>query len=355
MTKNNTYITIMAGGIGSRFWPASRKDMPKQFLDILGTGKSLIQQTFQRFLALAPPENILILTNERYKNLVLEHLPELPPNNVLCEPSMNNTAPAIAYAALRLKAMNPEAVFIVAPSDHVVLKSDVFIDKLRLALQFASDNKALVTLGIQPSRPDTGYGYIEMTTDNIDQLHNDIVPVKRFVEKPDLQTAKSYLKSGNFLWNAGIFIWHVNTILEAFKNHTTGILEPLEEQYDLLNTQSEQSYIDRVYPNTTKISIDYAILEKADNVYTLPSDIGWSDLGTWNSLYAYLEKDADGNVIQSPSAQLYDTKDCYIRMPKDKKIVMKGLKDYIVIDEGDVLLIYPKNLEQEIKNIKHDH
>lgn len=345
----NKYIAIMAGGVGSRFWPASRESLPKQFLDILGVGKSLIQLTYDRALQLVPKENILIATNKRYKGLVNEHLPEITDNQILLEPSRNNTAPCIAYLALKIANQNPDATFAVWPSDHVILKEAEFNTKMNLAFSYAAKGEALVTLGIQPTRPDTGYGYIEVN-------HKDgvqaIEKVVQFKEKPDLETAQAYLDAGNYFWNAGIFIWSVKAVKEAFQNNAPSILEVLSEDISKYNTAEEQEYIDRVYPNTEKISVDYALLERSKNVYTIPADIGWSDLGTWNSLHAYLEKDKNDNVMQGVILSAVDCEDNFIRLPRTKKAVIKGLKNMIVIDEGDVLLIYPKDEEQEIKSVR---
>lgn len=343
---SNTYVAIMAGGVGSRFWPASRDAQPKQFLDILGVGKSLIRLTYERFLKLCPSENILIVTNKKYRELVKEHIPELDYSQILCEPSMNNTAPCVAYTALRLKAMNESANFIVAPSDHVILKEDVFVNKLETALDFTSKNDALVTLGITPTRPDTGYGYINFEEESKGELHK----VKRFMEKPNLETAQKFLASGDYLWNGGIFVWNVNTVLKSFRKNAPEILDILEQGSNYYNTPKEQDFIDETYPTTPKISVDYAIMEKADNIYTIPSDIGWSDLGTWNSLYAYRDKDENGNVVNG-RVVMEETKDCFIRTKEDKLTIIKGLEDFIVVDEGDVLLVYPKKLEQEIKGL----
>ncbi len=346
MGKNNTYVAIMAGGVGSRFWPASRDSYPKQFLDILGVGKSLIRLTFERFLNLCPAENILIVTNKKYRSLVKEHLPELEFSQILCEPSMNNTAPCVAYTALRLKAMNEDANFIVAPSDHVILKENVFLDKLRTALDYTAKNNALVTLGITPTRPDTGYGYINFGN----AVEGEVHKVKRFMEKPNLDKAKEFLESGDYLWNGGIFIWNVNSILDSFRKNAPDILDILEKGNQYYNTFQEQDFINEAYPTTPKISVDYAIMENADNIYTIPSDIGWSDLGTWNSLYSYRDKDENGNVITG-KVIAEETKDCFIRTKEGKLTLIKGLEDFIVVDEGDILMIYPKKLEQEIKGV----
>ncbi len=343
------YIAIMAGGVGSRFWPASREDKPKQFLDITGTGQSLLQMTVERFKKIVPVENIFIVTNKKYKELVKEQLPELSDNQIIGEPSRNNTAPCVAYTALKLASLDPNANMVVAPSDHLILKEDAFLEQIKKALDFASENDALLTLGIKPTRPDTGYGYI-----HFDEGQNGVNPVKAFKEKPDLAKAKEYVASGDYLWNAGIFIWSVKSVLKAFENYANEIYKILSEDNSAYNTSSEQAYIDRVYPTTPSISIDYAIMEKADNVFTLPSDIGWSDLGTWGSLHAESKKDADNNVILAEKVILAEAKNNMIRLPKGKLAVIKGLEDFIIIDEGDVLLIYPKSEEQEIKQVRKE-
>ena len=269
----------MAGGVGSRFWPASTEDTPKQFLDILGVGKSLLRLTFERFLNLVPADRILIVTNKKYKALTQFHLPELPEENILCEPSRNNTAPCVAYTALRLRAANPDAVFVTAPSDHIILKEETFLQKITEAFEYVESINAIVTLGIQPTRPDTGYGYIEVAdTDHAEA--KKIYKVASFKEKPNVDIAQSYLDAGNYLWNGGIFIWKAEDLINSFKLNAPDIINVLTEDESKFATPDEQSYIDRVYPNTPSISVDYAILEKADNVYTVPADIGWSDLGT---------------------------------------------------------------------------
>jgi mannose-1-phosphate guanylyltransferase len=340
------YIAIMAGGVGSRFWPSSTEDRPKQFLDILGVGKSLIRMTFERALRMVPADKILIVTNKRYKALVMDHLPELPEANILCEPSMNNTAPSIAYTALRIQSQHPDASFAVLSSDHVILKEDEFLHLLDLAFTAVSSRDVLMTLGILPTRPDTGYGYIQYKKNTQSQIFK----VQQFKEKPDLPTAQSYVNSGEYLWNAGIFVWSVNSILHAFQQYSHQIIETLSEDVSHYGERSEQAYIDRVYPSTESISIDYAILEKADNVYTIPADIGWSDLGTWNSLHAYLASDSDQVTIGN-NIHLIDSQNIIVMSNNEKKIVIKGLRDYIVVDENNALLIYPKTDEQEIKEV----
>lgn len=337
----------MAGGIGARFWPASRTSLPKQFLDILGVGKSLIRLTFERFLQLCPAENIFVVTNGMYKDLVKEHLPELSDNQILCEPSRNNTGPCVAYTALKLRDLNPAANLVIAPSDHIILQEKAFIDTLRKGLDFTARHDALLTLGIQPTRPDTGYGYINYEpVAAVDDVHK----VVRFTEKPPLDRAREFLASGEYLWNAGIFIWRVASVLEAFRAHAREILDVLEAE-GVYNTAGEQAFIDERYPQTPKISIDYAIMEKAENIYTIPSSFGWSDLGTWASLYAESARDEHGNALQGDLIQVHDTHNSFIRAPKDKLLVVGGLDDYIVVDTGDVLLIWPKSREQEIKGV----
>ncbi|MEM1323857.1 MAG: mannose-1-phosphate guanylyltransferase [Bacteroidota bacterium] len=353
--QSNTYVAIMAGGIGSRFWPASRTARPKQFLDILGVGKSLIRLTFERFLKLCPAQNIFIVTNGLYKDLVLEHLPELSENQVLCEPSRNNTGPCVAYTAFKLHSLNPEANFVIAPSDHIVLKEAIFIEALQKALNFTANNPALCTLGIKPSRPDTGYGYINYQQTAAEAAQSEDIggvhPVIKFTEKPDLERAQAFLDSGDYLWNAGIFIWRTSSILAAFEANASEIHRILAQGKALYNTSAEQAFIDQYYPTTPSISVDYAIMEKADNIYTIPVDFGWSDLGTWASLYAESDKGAANNVVTEGEVHALDTSNCLIRLPKDKLLVVKDLADYIIVDEGDVLLIYPKGKEQEIKAV----
>lgn len=345
--NNHTYVAIMAGGVGSRFWPGSREARPKQFLDMLGVGKSLLRLTFERFLPLCPASNIFIVTNAAYKDLIKTQIPEITDNQILCEPSRNNTGPCVAYTAFKLAALDPDANFVIAPSDHIVLKEQAFLDKIQTALDFASANDALVTLGIQPSRPDTGYGYIQKET----EVENGIYKVRRFAEKPDLKTAEQFVHSGEYVWNAGIFIWSVRSILAAFESFSPDIFDILKAGIGKYNTVDEQNFIDAHYPGTPNISVDFAIMEKARNVYTVPAEFGWSDLGTWASLHAECPKDEQGNVLQGDAIMALDVKNCLVRTPKGKLVVLKDLQDYIVVDEGDVLLVYPKSKEQEIKMV----
>lgn len=349
MTKNNSnnYILIMAGGVGSRFWPKSRNHFPKQFIDILGIGKSLLQLTYERFEKICPKGNIYILSNQQYLGLIQEQLQGIELNNVLLEPSRNNTAPCIAYASYKILKQNPKANIVVAPSDHLILKETEFLNRILQALDYTATNDALVTLGISPTRPDTGYGYINFQNDEIDGVHQ----VTKFLEKPVLEKAQEYLDSGDYLWNAGIFIWSGQSIKKAFKKHALEIHRLFEKGDDLYNTSGETLFIAENYPKSPNISIDYAILEKADNIYTIPAHIGWSDLGTWASLHEVAEKDQDNNALSVDHLHLEDTNNCIIHLPKGKAAVIKGLEDFIVVDDGKVLLIFPKENEQEIKAV----
>ncbi len=349
--NEHTYVAIMAGGVGSRFWPASREDKPKQFLDIAGDGRSLLRMTFERFLKLTSADKIYIVTNGRYKDLVLEHIPEISAQQILCEPSRNNTAPCVAYTAFKLHALDPEANFVIAPSDALIVNDTLFTANLNKALRYTAKHDALVTLGISPDAPHTGYGYIQFMDDATSTDTEDVYRVKRFAEKPDVETAKSFLKSGDYLWNAGIFIWRAKTILDAYESYAPEIYALLSHGLKYYNTEQEQSFIDEFYPQTPSISVDYAIMENATNIFTIPAQFGWSDLGAWGALYHETEKDKDGNVI-SGEVLLEDTHNSYIRAPKGKLVVVGGVDDLLVIDEGDVLLVYPRNREQEIKALR---
>ncbi len=349
--NKHTYVAIMAGGVGSRFWPASREDKPKQFLDIAGDGRSLLRMTFERFLKLTTADKIFIVTNAKYKDLCLEHIPEIEPNQILCEPSRNNTAPCVAYTAFKLHNLDPEANFVIAPSDALIVNDTLFAANINKALKFTAENDALVTLGISPDAPHTGYGYIQFIDNTSTTETEDVYRVKRFTEKPDLETARGFLKSGDYLWNAGIFIWRAKTILDAYESYAPEIYALLSQGLNYYNTGEEQSFIDEFYPQTPSISVDYAIMENAENIYTIPAQFGWSDLGAWGALYHETQKDKDGNVL-SGTIITEDTHNSYIRAPKDKLVVVGGIDDLLVIDEGDVLLVYPRNREQEIKALR---
>ena len=348
MTMNkNYYAILMAGGVGSRFWPVSTVEFPKQFHDMLGTGDTLIQKTFSRLAKIIPVENILILTNEKYNNLVLEQLPMVKQEQVLLEPSMRNTAPCILYASLKIQKQNPEALMVVAPSDHWIEDEDEFANNLKQCFDFCAAEKALMTLGIQPTFPNTGFGYIEF--DKTDS--NPIKKVNQFREKPNYETAKAFLASGNFLWNGGIFIWSAKAITEAFSQFQPVMNNLFLTGLDLFNTSEEKDFINDNYASAENISIDYAILEKANNVYVLPATFDWNDLGTWGSLHEKLDKDNNNNAIVNATVVLENASNNIIRANNKKIIVIVGLNDYIIVDKDDVLLIYPKSKEQDIKKI----
>ncbi|AXG73033.1 mannose-1-phosphate guanylyltransferase [Flavobacterium arcticum] len=343
--KDNYYAVIMAGGVGSRFWPVSTEQFPKQFHDMLGTGETLIQKTFSRLAKLIPHENIFILTNEKYNDLVLEQLPQVKQDQVVLEPAMRNTAPCILYASLKIKKLNPDAVMVVAPSDHWIENEDAFVDNLSHSFDYAEKENVLMTLGIQPTFPNTGYGYIEYNKTDI----NAIKKVLHFREKPDYETAKTFLSSGNFLWNAGIFIWSVKSVTTAFQKFQPSMYALFESGYDTYNAQGEEAFIDENYVKADNISIDYAVMESADNVYVIPATFGWNDLGTWGSLYDKLDKDENSNAVVNAKVFMENTTNNIIRTDKGKTVVIDGLDNFIVVDRGDILLIYPKDKEQEIK------
>jgi mannose-1-phosphate guanylyltransferase len=351
MNKNN-YAIIMAGGIGSRFWPISRTSYPKQFIDILGTGRTLIQNTYDRFLKICPKENIYVVTNEIYRDLVSTQLPDITANQVLTEPVMRNTAPCIAYGSFKIESLDPDAVIVVAPSDHLILDEPAFISAIEKSLAIASKNNCLITLGIKPSRPDTGYGYIQYTDQSLDR---DFYRVKTFTEKPTLEIAKTFLQSGDFLWNAGIFVWSAKAIVKAFNTHLPDMYELFADAKQYYNTPEEKSHVHNSYLQCTNISIDYGIMEKANNVYVLPSEFGWSDLGTWASIYDLADKDYVGNaVIPSEKVIMYDSSNCMVSMPGEKLVILQGLHDYIVVESNNTLLICPRDQEQNIKKVVAD-
>jgi len=351
--KNN-YCVIMAGGIGSRFWPMSRTSHPKQFIDILGSGKTLIQQTYDRFLKICPPENILIITHESYRDLVVEQIPEIKKNNILLEPSRRNTAPCIAYASYKIFALNPQANVVVAPSDHLIAKEDTFVKAIKSCLRKSAGEECLVTLGIKPTRPDTGYGYIQFKESDKTEKDERIKKVKTFTEKPDLEMAEFFVKNGDFLWNSGIFIWNLNSILNAFEKYMPDMNALFKEGLSKYNTPEEAAFIKQTYTVCKNISIDYGILEKADNVYVRSSAIGWSDLGTWGSLYEHSAKEEKGNAIVGKNVLAYNTKNCLVNMPKEKLVVLEGLEDYIVVESDDILLVCKKQNEQQIRQFVND-
>ena len=353
--NSSYYCVIMAGGIGSRFWPLSRTKKPKQFLDILGTGKTLIQQTFDRLKSVFPVENIFVVTNEDYNGLVMKQLPEISENQILLEPLRRNTAPCIAYANYKIRQKDSNAVILVSPSDHIILKEQEFIDVIKKGLEFVKGNDALLTLGIQPSRPETGYGYIQINGGKGKiELNDSIRKVKTFTEKPNQEMAELFLKSGDFFWNSGMFFWSLGSIQKAFELYLPEIDTLFKEGLELYNTPQESEFIGRVYSNCRNISIDYGIMEKAENVYVLCSDFGWSDLGTWGSLYDMLNKDENKNTKTGSNIFTYNTQNCIINIPDNKLAVIQGLDDYIIVESENILLICRKQDEQKIKNFVND-
>ncbi len=350
MQDKNKYCVIMAGGIGSRFWPISRTSKPKQFLDILGTGRSFIRHTYERFAPMVPPENFLVVTNEAYSQLVMDELPELAPEQVLGEPIGRNTAPCIAYAAFRLMARNPEADMIVTPADHLILDQEEFRKAINECVDFVRQNDALMTIGIKPSRPDTGYGYIQVESTHGD---SEIKKVRTFTEKPTLDLARVFVESGEFFWNSGIFVWKVKAIREALTEFLPDTEQLFASGEGAYGTPGEKQQIERIYSECRPISIDFGVMEKASNVYVRCSDFGWSDVGTWGSLYQHSPKDANGNVVPENSLT-YNTSNCIIKVPKDMMAVVEGLDDYIVVQSGNALMVCPKANEQNVKKFIDD-
>lgn len=364
----NNYCVIMAGGIGSRFWPESRNSRPKQFLDFFGTGQSLLQMTVNRFRELVPIENILIVTNVLYRDMMLEQLPELKPEQILCEPARRNTAPCVAYAVSHISGMvgrklgaksiadvdwaSPEshANIIVAPSDHMILREDKFISTLKVGLEHIAEHDSLLTLGMRPTRPETGYGYIQL--DDVEhKRENAVLPVKTFTEKPNLELAKVFYESGEFLWNSGIFLWNLHAIRKAFRAHQPIIADVFKKGDELMGTPAEEAFIQEMFPTCPNISLDYGIMEKADDVRVIYADFGWSDLGTWGSLYELGQKDADRNVPLHGNTLFYDSTDNVVTLPDGHLAVIEGLHDMIVAQNNDVLLICRKDHEQSIRQI----
>ena len=345
--NKNYYAIVMAGGVGSRFWPVSTVDFPKQFHDMLGTGETLIQKAVSRLTQIVPQENILILTNERYSEITLEQLPFIKPEQIVLEPVMRNTAPCILYASLKIKKMNPNAIMVVAPSDHWIEDEVQFVANLERSFQYCEQKDSLMTIGILPTFPNTGYGYIEY-----DKL--DVRPIKQVVqfrEKPDYATARKFIQSRNFLWNAGIFVWNVNAILKAYEMFNSEMFNLFQSGYSFLNTSDEKQFIIDNYSHAENISVDYAILEKANNVFVLPATFDWNDLGTWGSLHEKLDKDANNNAVVNATVVLENASDNIIRTSGKKLVVIDGVSNFIIVDKDDVLLIYPKEKEQDIKKI----
>ncbi len=349
--NQNTYCVIMAGGVGSRFWPMSRTNMPKQFLDILGTGKSLIQQTVDRFRNICPIENVYVVSNTEYGEIILEQIPDLKKEQILLEPLRKNTAPCLAYANHVIMKKNPNANIVVAPSDHIIMDENEFKRVIETAVDFVENKDTLLTLGIQPSRPETGYGYIQVSgTRDIEGIPC-LRRVKTFTEKPDLELAKIFMESGDFFWNSGMFIWSLRSITNAFDKYLPEMQALFADGESVYGTPEEEGFIEQVYGACDRISIDYGVMEKADNVYVMCANFGWSDLGTWGSLYEQFDRDTNGNAVNSPQFLSFDTKDCMVQIPDGKLAVIQGLEDYIVVDTNDVLLICRKQDEQKIRQM----
>lgn len=349
MNKDN-YCVIMGGGIGSRFWPFSRKSLPKQFLDFFGTGRSLLQQTFDRFNKIIPTENILVVTNDMYAGLVEFQLPELNPEQILLEPTRRNTAPCIAWASYHIRALNPNANIVVAPSDHLILKENEFLDAVVRGLEFVSQSDKLLTLGIKPNRPETGYGYIQIAEKEGENFYK----VKTFTEKPELELAKVFMESGEFYWNSGLFIWNVNSIIRAGERLLPELCNKLSVGKDVYGTPEEKKFIDENFPACPNISIDIGVMEKADNVYVSLGDFGWSDLGTWGSLYDLSEKDSKNNVVLKGESLIYNSQNNILVLPKGKLAVIEGLDGYLIAESENVLLICKKDEEHVIRKYVND-
>ena len=349
MTYNDTYVVIMAGGVGSRFWPYSRNYRPKQFLDVLDTGYSLIQLTNNRFKDICPQENVYVVTNEAYVDLVKEHLPELNDHQILSEPVGRNTAPCIAYASYKIASRNKNANIIITPSDHNVFKEKEFEEVVKLAVDAVAHSDKIVTIGIKPSRPETGYGYIQF----IPETDNEIKKVKTFTEKPELELARKFLDSGEFVWNAGIFIWNADTIKSAFEEYLPDMAELFAPGNSMFYSDQEDAFIKEVYAQCKNISIDYGVMEKAHNVYVVEADFGWSDIGSWSTLHDLKQKDQNNNVVEA-NVLTYNTKDCIVKGPSDKLIVVQGLEGYLVADIDNVLLICEKDNERQFRDFSAD-
>jgi mannose-1-phosphate guanylyltransferase len=350
---DNRYVIIMAGGVGSRFWPLSRKEKPKQFLDIVGTGETLIQQTYRRFKSVCPENNIFVVTSQEHKDLVIEQL-GIDPSRVLGEPFRRNTAPCLAYGTFRILKENPDAVITVTPADHLIVKEEQFCEVIKSCYSFAEANDGLITLGIKPDRPETGYGYIQADQKKPVKGYDNLLKVKTFTEKPDIDLAKVFIESGDFFWNSGIFIWNIKSILSALEKHMPDTYHVFDEGRNLYGTKQEKNFVGKTYAECRSISIDYGIMEKADNVYVMCTDIGWSDLGTWSSLSEHSAVDKKGNALVRGEVFVYESKGNILNIAPGKVAVLQGLKDFIIVDSDDVLLIVKRDDEQNIKQYLED-
>lgn len=354
MAQINNHLVIMAGGVGSRFWPMSTTERPKQFIDVLGVGRSLLQLTFDRFEGICKPEHVWVVTNRNYADIVYEQLPEVPRSNVLCEPCRRNTAPCIAYVSWRIKSTDPKANIVVTPSDHIVANVAEFRRVVTQCLKFTGESDAVVTLGMKPTRPETGYGYIQADLSSSSARNKEIYRVDSFREKPDLETALKYIQQKSYFWNAGIFIWNVSTIVNAFRVYQPTMSKIFENLLPVYGTEREQEEIDKWFPECENISVDYAIMEKADEIFVCPADFGWSDLGTWGSLLMQTKRDLYGNSVIGENVKLFDTYDCIIHTTEEKKVVVQGLDGYIVAEKNGTLLICKLSEEQRIKQFSED-
>lgn len=349
MSNKNNHLVIMAGGVGSRFWPMSTPERPKQFIDVLGCGRTLIQLTMDRFKGVCPPENVWVVTSEGYASIVHEQLPEIPVQNILKEPCRRNTAPCVAYVSWRIKKINPKANIVVAASDHIVMDVPEFQRVISSALDFTSKSDAIVTLGMKPNRPETGYGYIQADLSLSSERNKEIYRVDSFKEKPDLQTAKKYISKNNYFWNSGIFIWNVSTIVNAFRVYQPSIAAIFEGMMSVYGTEKEQAVVNEEFPKCESISVDYAIMENVDEIYVFPASFGWSDLGTWGSLHEQTPHDTYGNACIGDNIKVYDTRNCMIHVTQEKKVVVQGLDGFIIAEKDDTLLICRLSEEQRIK------
>jgi len=355
MAKTNNHLVIMAGGVGSRFWPMSTAEKPKQFIDVLGVGKTLIQLTVERFGDLVAPENVWVVTNQKYAPIVEEQLPDIPKTNILCEPCRRNTAPCIAYVSWRIKSNDPKANIVVTPSDHIVMDTAEFQRVIKECMRFTSETDAIVTLGMKPNRPETGYGYIQADLSTSSLRNKEIYRVDSFREKPDLKTAEQYIKKNYYFWNAGIFIWNVNTIVNAFRIYEPAMAKIFESMQSVYGTDKEQAFINERFPECENISVDYAIMEKAEEIFVCPADFGWSDLGTWGSLHGQSKKDLYGNATIGQNISLIESHNCIVHTTQEKKVVIQGLDGYIIAEKDDTLLICKLSEEQRIKQFSGEN
>lgn len=355
MAQKNNHLVIMAGGVGSRFWPMSTAEKPKQFIDVLGVGKTLLQLTVERFNKLVSPENIWVVTNQKYVDIVREQLPEMPAGNILCEPCRRNTAPCIAYVSWRIKSKDPKANIVVTPSDHIIMNTQEFQRVIKECMNFTAESDAIVTLGMKPTRPETGYGYIQADLSASSLRNKGIFRVDSFREKPDLKTAEQYIKKNYYFWNAGIFIWNVSTIVNAFRIYQPKMNKIFEQMLPIYGTPQEQEAINEKFPQCENISVDYAIMEKAEEIFVCPADFGWSDLGTWGSLQTQSKRDIYGNALIGENISVFETHNCMIHTTQEKKVVVQGLDGYIVAENNDTLLICKLSEEQRIKQFSGEN